>query len=137
MWTQRHKEDQRSEISTTGLRFKILEGPRAFAGSALAECHFLVNIVTVIGEYNRTIEDLKEDYPDQIKNLEEALVDYMGENYLKTLKTEIPDKWKDFTKKLAYPYEFFNSIDGCQKPVNNLNIKDFFSKLKNKCPKDE
>ena len=39
--TQRHKKDQRSEISTTGLRSRISEGPRAFAGSALSECHFL------------------------------------------------------------------------------------------------
>ena len=42
VWTQRHKKDQRSEISTTGLRSRISEGPRAFAGSALSECHFLV-----------------------------------------------------------------------------------------------
>ena len=42
VWTQRHKKDQRSEISTTGLRSRISESPRAFAGSALSECHFLV-----------------------------------------------------------------------------------------------
>ena len=41
VWTQRHKKDQRSEISTTGLRSRISEGSRAFAGSALSECHFL------------------------------------------------------------------------------------------------
>ena len=40
VWTQRHKKDQRSEISTTGLRSRISEGPRAFAGSALSECLF-------------------------------------------------------------------------------------------------
>ena len=45
VWTQRHKKDQRSEISTTGLRSRISEGPRAFAGSALSECHFLVLVV--------------------------------------------------------------------------------------------
>ena len=44
VWTQRHKKDQRPEISTTGLRSRISEGPRAFAGSALSECHFLVFI---------------------------------------------------------------------------------------------
>ena len=44
VWTQRHKKDQRSEISTTGLRSRISEGPRAFAGSALSEWHFLVSI---------------------------------------------------------------------------------------------
>ena len=42
VWTQRHKIDQRSEISTNGLRSRISEGPRAFAGSALSECQFLV-----------------------------------------------------------------------------------------------
>ena len=41
------------------------------------------------------------------------------------------------TKKLAYPYEYFNSIDDYQKPVNNLKKEHFFSKLKNKCPDDE
>ena len=44
MWTQRHKKDQRSEISTNGLRSRISEGPRAFVGSALSECPFLVFI---------------------------------------------------------------------------------------------
>ena len=42
VWTQRHKKDQRSEISTTGLRSRRSEAPRAFAGSELSECHFLV-----------------------------------------------------------------------------------------------
>ena len=47
VWTQKHKKDQRSEISTTGLRSRISEGPRAFAGSAISECHFLVFFVFV------------------------------------------------------------------------------------------
>ena len=61
----------------------------------------------------------------------------MGENDLKILKTGFPDMWKYLTKKLAYPYEYFNSIDDYQKPVDNLKKEDFFSKLKNKCPDDE
>ena len=61
----------------------------------------------------------------------------MGQNDRKILKTGFPDKWKFLTKKLAYPYEYFNSIDDYQKPVDNLEKKDFFSKLKNKCPDDE
>ena len=69
--------------------------------------------------------------------LEEALLDYMGENDLKILKTGFPDKCKVLTKKLAYPYEYFNSVDDNQKPVDNLKKEDFFSKLKNKCPDDE
>ena len=83
---------------------------------------------------NDSIKDLKKDYPNEIKNLEEALLDYMGENDLKLLKTGFPDKWKYLTKKLAYPYEFFNCIEDYQKPINNLKREDFFSKLKNKCP---
>ena len=86
---------------------------------------------------DKTIEDLKKDYPDKINELEEALLDYMGENDLKVLKTEFPDNWKFLTKKLAYPYEYFNSIDDYQKHVDNLKKEDFFSKLKNNYPSYE
>ena len=85
---------------------------------------------------NKSISDLKKKYPDKIIELEEAFLDYMGENDLEILKTEFPDKWRYLTKKLAYPYEYFNSIEDYNKPVNNLENKDFFSKLKNKCPDD-
>ena len=88
-------------------------------------------------EDDRTIKNLKKYYPEEIEYLEEALLNYMGENDLKILKTGFPDKWKYLTKKLAYPYEYFNSIDDYQKPVNNLKKEHFFSKLKNKCPDDE
>ena len=98
---------------------------------------YILNIVTDIGEHNKTIKDLKKDYPEEIKILEEALLNYMGENDLKVLKTGFPDKWKYLTKKLAYPYEYFNSIEDYQKPVNNLIKEQFFSKLNNKCPDDE
>ena len=60
----------------------------------------------------------------------------MGENDPKVLKTEFADKWKFLTKRLAYPYEYFNSIDDCRKPVNSLKKEDFFGKLKNNCPDD-
>ena len=80
----------------------------------------ILNIVNKIVVDDRTIEDLKKDYPNEIKNLEEALLNYMGENDLKLLKTGFPDKWKYLTKKLAYPYEYINSIEEYQKPVNNL-----------------
>ena len=68
-------------------------------------------------EDDRTIKNLKKYYPEEIENLEEALLNYMGENDLKILKTGFPDKWKYLTKKLADPYEYFNSIDDYQKPV--------------------
>ena len=61
----------------------------------------------------------------------------MGENDLKLLRTEFPDKWKYLTKKLAYPYEFFNCIEVYQKPVDNLQKDDFFSELKNDYPSDK
>ena len=67
----------------------------------------------------------------------EALFNYKSENDLKSLKTEFPDKWKYLTRKLAYPYEYFNSLDGYRKPVDNLKKNDFFSKLKNDYPNDE
>ena len=88
-------------------------------------------------EDDRTIKNLKKKYPEEIENLEEALLDYIGENDLKIIKIGFPDKWKHLTKKLAYPYEFFNSIDDYQKPVDNLKKEHFFSKLKKKCPDDE
>ena len=94
----------------------------------------ILNIVNKIVEDEGTNNDLKKDYPEVIKILEEALLDYKGENDLKILKTGFPDKWKYLTKKLAYPYEYFNSIDDYQKPVDDLKKEDFFSKLKNKCP---
>ena len=86
---------------------------------------------------NDSIKDLKKDYPDKIVKLEESLLNYMGENDLKILKTVFPNKWKYLTKKLAYPYEYFNSIEDYKKPANNLKKEDFFRKLKNKCPDDE
>ena len=96
-----------------------------------------LNIVNELVEDDRTINDLKEDYPEEIKSLEGALLEYTGENDLKILKTGFPNKWKYLTKKLTYPYEHFNSIDDYQKPVDNLAKEYFFSKLKNKCLDDE
>ena len=74
----------------------------------------ILNNIDEIIEEDRTFKDLKKDYPEKIKNLEEALLDYMGENDLKILKTGFPNKWKFLSKKLAYPYENFNSIDDYQ-----------------------
>ena len=41
----------------------------------------------------------------------------------KILEKEFPVKWQYLNKKLAYPYEFFNSSDGYKKPVNNFKKK--------------
>ena len=80
----------------------------------------ILDIVNELGKGDRTIKDLRKDCPEKIKDLEKALLNYMGESDPKILKTEFPDKWKYLTKKLAYPYEYFNSIDDYQKPIDNL-----------------
>ena len=56
---------------------------------------------------------------------------------LRFSKKEFPDKWKYSNKKLAYPFEYFNSIEDYRKPFDNLKNKDFFRKLKNDYPDDE
>ena len=48
----------------------------------------ILNIDNEIVEEDKTIKDLKKDYPDEIRNLE-ALLDYMGENDLKISKNRI------------------------------------------------
>ena len=66
-----------------------------------------------------------------------SLVKILDNDDFIILKKEFPDKWQYLNKKLAYPYEYFNSFDDYKKPVYNLKKEDFFSKLKNKCPDDE
>ena len=68
--------------------------------------------------------------------LDSLVKNLVGDDF-KILKKEFPDKWQYLNKKLAYPYEYFNSIDDYKKPVHNLENKDFFSKLNNKCPDDK
>ena len=48
---------------------------------------------------NDSIKDLKKDYPNAIEKIEEASLNYMGENGPKSLITRFPDKWKNLTKK--------------------------------------
>ena len=103
----------------------------------IVENYEIMDIVNKIVEDDRTIEDLRKDYPEEIKNLEEALLDYMGENDPKILKTGFPDKWNCLIKKLAYPYKYFKNMNDYKEPVENVKKEDFFSKLKNKCPDNE
>ena len=65
----------------------------------------ILNIVNKIVEEDKTIEELKKGYPNETKNLEETLLNYMGENDFKILIRGFPDKWKFLTKNLAYRYE--------------------------------
>ena len=67
----------------------------------------------------------------------DKLVKNLDEDDFRILKKEFPDKWQYLNKKVAYPYQYFNSIDDYQKPVDNLKKEDFFSKLKNDYPDDD
>ena len=90
----------------------------------------ILNKFSEKGEEDRTFEDLKKDYSNEIEKLEEVSLDYTGENKIEFLKTEFPDRWRYLTRKLAYPYEIFNCIEDYQKSVDNLKKEDFFSNLK-------
>ena len=72
---------------------------------------------------------LSESLDKLVKNLDD--IDF------KILKKEFPDKYQYLNKKLAYPYEYFHTIDDYKKPVDNLKKEDFFSKLKNDYPDDD
>ena len=77
---------------------------------------------------------------DSYHFLSESLVTLfknLDEDDFKILKKEFPDKWQYLNKKLAYPYEYFNSIDDNKKPVDNLKRENFFTKLKNDYPDDD
>ena len=45
----------------------------------------------------------------------DKLVKNLDDDDFKFLKKEFPDKWKNLNKKLAYRYEYFNSIDDYKK----------------------
>ena len=80
---------------------------------------------------------MKKDFSLEIGKLEGDLCNYLSEKDLEILKTEFPVNSKCRSKKLAYPYEHFNSIDDNQKHVNNLKEGDFFSISKTDCCSDE
>ena len=54
-----------------------------------------------MGEENETFKDLRKDYPEKIIKLEEALLNFRGENDLENLKTEFPENRKILTKKTS------------------------------------
>ena len=51
------------------------------------------------------------------------------------MKTEIPYHWKYLSKKLVYPYEYFDSLESYPKLDDNIK-KNFFSQWKNTYPND-
>ena len=102
-------------------------------------CDKILNIVheieTLTSEDN-TFQDIKKNFPNEIEKLEETLTNCISENDLEVLKTEFSDIWICLNKKLAYPNEYFNSIDDYQKSISDLKKEDFFSKLKIDYPND-
>ena len=90
-----------------------------------------------MGGRDRTIENLKKGYPNNVGKLEEALNIYISEKDPKILKTDFPDEWKHLNKKLAYTSEYFVCLEDHQKTVNDLKQEDFSSNLKNRYPDDK
>ena len=63
-----------------------------------------IEILNIVNEIKLLVKDdkykkvsiryLKKDYPNEVKNLEDALFNHMGVNDLKLLKIGFPDKWE-------------------------------------------
>ena len=86
VWTQRHKRDQRSEISTTGLQSRRSEAPRAFAGSELSECHFLVvSDITIEAE---PIEVFFRNLEEGARRAAKNLANKVANNPIKALELD-------------------------------------------------
>ena len=56
------------------------------------------------------------------------------EDDFKILKKVFPKNWELLNKKLAYPYEYFKTLDDYNKDITTLTKQDYFSKLKNDYP---
>ena len=68
-----------------------------------------------LNDEDRTIEELKKVFLDEIEKLEETL----KITYLKLI-LQFPDRWKYLGKKSAYPYEYFTIIEDCPKSVDQI-----------------
>ena len=125
--------------------------------------HSIISVITIVICFFKRLVDLKKDkvkfkiipktneeyiadkygcirFFDSYRFLSESLdklVKNLDEEDFKILREEFPDKWQNLFKKLAYPYEYFNSIDDYKKPVGILKREYFFSKLKNVYPDDD
>ena len=83
----------------------------------------IINEVEFFDSNDRSIEDLKKDFPNEIGEIQEALANYISENDRQILKEQFPDFWQYLNKKIAYPCDYFDSIEDSQKPINNLQKK--------------
>ena len=127
--------------------------PFAFHNSSDYECHMFFKMLIDLKKDRvkiKIIPKTNEEYIsvmygcisffNSYRFLSESLDNLMKNldvDDFKVLKKEFPDKWQYLFKKLAYPYQYFNTIDDYQKPVNNLKKEDFFIKLKTDYPDDE
>ena len=74
--------------------------------------------------------------PDSLEKLTESLKD---EDYIH-LKRQFPNHWMLLKNKLAYPYEFYKTIEDYEKPIEELlkaGNEKYYSKTKNKIPDQE
>ena len=92
----------------------------------------IVNKTETISTEDRTIDDLKKVFPDEIENLEETLNNYISDSDRKILKPEICDMWNYLVNQLACFHEYFKSLDEYQKPVTSSRMKTFSA-----CASDE
>ena len=73
---------------------------------------------------------------DSLEKLAESLND---QDYIR-LKQQFPNQWMILKKKLAYPYEYYKSLEDYEKPIHELlksGKEAFYSKIKNKYPSQE
>ena len=54
--------------------------------------------------------------PDSLEKLTESLKDY---DYIH-LKKHFPNHWMLFKNKLAYPYEFYKTLEDYERPIEDL-----------------
>ena len=121
--------------------------PFAFHNSSNYDCHMIFKSLVYLKKDKvkfkiipKTVKYGCTRFVDSYRFLSESLdklVKKLDVDDFSILKKDFPDKWQYLNKKIAYPYQYFNSIDDYQKPVDNLKKEDFFSKLKIKCPDDE
>ena len=127
--------------------------PFAFHSFSIYDCHMFFKrlvdlkkdkvkfeIIPRTNEENISVKYGCIRFIDSYRFLSESLdklVKNLDEDDFKLLKKEFPEKCQYLNKKLAYSYQYFNSIDDYKKSVNNLKKEDFFSKFKNDYPDDE
>ena len=75
----------------------------------------------------------------QTASLEKLTESLKDDDYIH-LKKHFPNHWMLLKKKLAYPYEYYKTLEDYEKPIDELLEsvnKTYFSKTKNKIPDQE